>query len=337
MKILFKRYFLLFFVSLFFACSGNKFDVDTSQSKVEAKIMRLDLDLFNINKKEAATEIQKLKQKYGSFFDIYCTRIVPLCQNAEQINADIILRFISDHTVRSAFDSCYKEFPRDYDFDNLFSEAFSYYKFYFPQKNIPTVYTYISSFNYAVVTDSAYIGVGLDMYLGNRGSDFYNWLQIYNYNQANMHKSRIVADCMKAWAKMEFPYNDSIDNLLSKMIYEGRTLYFLDAMLPHEHDSLKIAYTNKQLSWCRAYEKDIWDYIIEQKILFSQSRLEIAKMIDNAPFSAYFGQNSAPRTGVFIGWQIVKAFAERNKNTSLNDLMKITNYQYILDNSHYKP
>ena len=37
---------------------------------------------------------------------------------------------------------------------------------------------------------------------------------------------------MMAWATQIYPYNDSVDNVLSRMIYHGQLTWFVDAMYP---------------------------------------------------------------------------------------------------------
>ena len=61
----------------------------------------------------------------------------------------------------------------------------------------------------------------------------------YNYLVVNMHPGKIVPDCMNFWAETEFLFNDSVDNLISHMIYKGMLMYFTEAMLPDYPDSLK--------------------------------------------------------------------------------------------------
>jgi hypothetical protein len=38
------------------------------------------------------------------------------------------------------------------------------------------------------------------------------------------------------------------------IISQGKLMYFVDAMLPDMHDSLKIGYTAAQLKWCQNNE-----------------------------------------------------------------------------------
>jgi hypothetical protein len=61
------------------------------------------------------------------------------------------------------------------------------------------------------------------------------------------------------------------------------------------------------------------------------------KFIFESPFTSYFGEESSPRLGWFIGWKIANSFMERNGNIELPVLMNEYDAQKILQKSGYKP
>ncbi|PJB58994.1 MAG: gliding motility lipoprotein GldB, partial [Bacteroidetes bacterium CG_4_9_14_3_um_filter_41_19] len=56
-----------------------------------------------------------------------------------------------------------------------------------------------------------------------------------------------------------------------------------------------------------------------------------------APFTTGFSNESAPRVGIWLGWQIVKAYHENHPEISLNELISNADTQEILQKSGYKP
>ncbi len=58
-----------------------------------------------------------------------------------------------------------------------------------------------------------------------------------------MHKEKIPSDVAYAWGASEFELSPNATTLLDNMIHQGKLMYFVDAMLPDEKDSLKIGYT----------------------------------------------------------------------------------------------
>ena len=102
-------------------------------------------------------------------------------------------------------------------------------------------------------------------------------------------------------------------------------------------DSLKIGFRKEQLNWCMAHESEMWNYLIEKKMLFSGDRMGQVRFINPAPFTAPFGQKSPGRTGVWLGWQIVKSYMKKNSKVSLKALMENNDYHKILNDSGYSP
>jgi hypothetical protein len=121
------------------------------------------------------------------------------------------------------------------------------------------------------------------------------------------------------------------------MIHQGKLMFFVDALLPEMQDSLKIGYTAKQIDWCERNEAQMWSQLIEYKMLYSNKRMDIIRYINNSPTTSGFPLESPGRTGVWIGWQIVRQYMEKFPETTLGDLMKNVDYQQILNDSKYFP
>jgi len=162
-------------------------------------------------------------------------------------------------------------------------------------------------------------------------------LGIPKYKTQNMVPQKIVPDVFYAWAITEFPFNENTNNLLSNMVYQGKLLYFTEAMNPNLPDSIIIGYTSQQLNWCKQNEANMWAYLAEKRLLYNSERLELRKYIGDGPFTNTFSHESPGRTGVWLGWQIVRSYMNKNHSTSLNDLMEMNNAQEILNNSAYFP
>ena len=73
------------------------------------------------------------------------------------------------------------------------------------------------------------------------------------------------------------------------------------------------------------------------ELLHTSDNNKIKKYLGDAPFVAGFPEGSPGRVGQWIGWQIVAAYMDKNKNVSLAQLMKTQNADLILQQSKYKP
>ena len=123
------------------------------------------------------------------------------------------------------------------------------------------------------------------------------------------------------------------------MIYNGKVLYCMDALMPETADTLKIGYTPAQLDWCQQNEANIWSYFLDQNLLYETDYLRMQKYLSEAPFTPGVGEGneSSPKLAVWTGWQIVREYMDRNPEITLKKLMEETDAQKILNASKYKP
>lgn len=327
--------FFLIIVLGFMACSRNPLKVDVSDISVNLKIKHLDADLLKLKPEEMPTAIPLLKKSYGDFFDIFTYQMIAI-GGAEQPNfAQMLSSFVTDSIIQQAKESVAQNIDT-LRFRKELETAFKHYKYYFPEKEIPKIYTCISGFNQSVVVAQNLMGVSFDKYLGAK-SPFYEKLALPAYKRRNMRPEKMVPDMMQAWADADWPKSDKENTLFSNMIQQGKVLYFLDAMFPKMNDTLKVGYTKKQLDFCRNNEAKMWTYLAEHKMLFTTDRMSIKRFIDDAPYTASFSEESPGRSGAWLGWQIVRAYMKAHPEVKLPDLMNNPNFQEILNQSGYQP
>ncbi len=330
-------FLVLLFISsiLFVSCESDKLKIDTSEINIDISITRLDNELFKVDTSKIWEEIHSLSIKYEPFWDLYTYQILNIGGTNNKLFATRLNEFVSDPVI---FDS-YKEAQKVYESSDFISDelnnAFKHFKYYFPDKKIPNVYTYIGGFNQSIVTDEAILGIGLDKYLGAE-CKFYQQLGLPKFSRKHLTKANIPIDCMRAWSAMEFPFNDSIDYLLNQMIYYGKQLYFLKAMMPEKHDSLIARYSNKDLNYCIENEKEMYAYLVENQFLYSSKYEDILRFTKDGPFTSGF-KNSPSRVGNWIGYQIVKSYIENKPNVTISQLMQISDHSAIFIASKYNP
>jgi gliding motility-associated lipoprotein GldB len=314
----------------------DQFDIDTSDIEVNIEIQRLDKDLFELDPAKIEEETEYLINKYGEFFELYNGRIINLGSPYKKEFPELLTGFVTDYTMNKVYQETKQVFPDLEPIEKEIEDGFKRYKYYFPEKLIPAVYSYIGGFNQSIVVADSIIGIGLDKYLGVE-CEFYNRLQTPNYLKQNMRPELIPVDVIKSWAITEFVYNDSMDNLVNNMIYHGKIQYLLDAVYPNIPDTLKFGFTGEQMRWCIANENQMWNYLIEEKLLFSTDYMLINKHINPAPFTSGYPNESPGRASVWLGWKIVQKYMQRNNDLTVHDLMFNNNYQEILSSSRYEP
>jgi len=317
-------------------CQRNPLKVDVSGIDLKLDIKRLDRDIFRLNADNLNTTIPELKRTYGSFFDAYNENVIAIGDPSDSLYATYLNTFLTDSVrmlTRVKIDSAFSDLTV---LEKKLEDGFRHYKYYFPKKTIPRVFTIISGFNQSVVMTRNAIGISLDNYLGAK-CPFYAMLALPEYKRENMRSDKIPTDVLYSWGISEFEFDESKNNLLSNMIYQGKMIYFLDAMFPDEPDYLKIGFQPEKLEWCIKNEPGMWTYLVEHKLLFDTERMNIVRFVGPAPFTSTFTKDSPGRTGVWLGWQIVKKYMKKNPGITLQALMAENDYQKILNESEYSP
>jgi gliding motility-associated lipoprotein GldB len=323
---------IIYTMLLVASCRQNPEQVDVSAIPVTVVAERFDEDLFSTK----GENISFLKNKYRNFFDLFCYKIINSGTPDTMLLKDRLRAFSTDADMMEVYALSEKNYHDFTVVNRQLTDAFRHYKYYFPKKMIPPVYAFISGFNYAVVAADSALGVGLDMYLGSEAK-YYPSLQYPHYKIVRMRKEYVAADCMRGWIQSEWEEDQTQSDLLSRMIYAGKILYCMNAMMPDVADSIKIGYTGSQLKWCTTNEKNTWSFFIDQKLLFTNDQNQVSKFINDGPTTNGFPKESPGAVGQWVGWKIVQAYMKNNTSVTLEQLMSNNDNKKILNDSKYKP
>jgi gliding motility-associated lipoprotein GldB len=338
-----KQIYLFFLISVLLGSCGRSKKIDVSNIPVNVKIERFDKEFYTMHTKPMAQEAAYLQKKYGVFYHDF----IALLLQDNDINTKDTAYFAKLRQVfagkpfidlKHDVDSVYPDVDKE---DAELTDAFRHIIYYFPQEKLPKIYAYFSGFEAQTVIGNAYFGIGLDLFLGANSRFYPSLTEAYpHYLSRNFNRQNIAPRVVEGIAREDmFPENDSNKTLLSKMIYNGKIMYFMDRVLPDVPDTTKIGYTSTQLKWCHDFESQIWAYFLDQNLLYESDYPKIQKYLTEAPFTPGLGENneSAPKLAVWTGWQIVRQYMDKHPQITLPELMSNNNAQKILDESKYRP
>ncbi|HKJ42683.1 MAG TPA: hypothetical protein VKA27_11355 [Sunxiuqinia sp.] len=317
-----------------FACQNNPLKVDVSDVKVNLNFKSYDDDLFAASG-HLEQSISKLQKEYGNFFTLFNYRMIGIGGPDSSSFYPQLKSFLNDTLIVSLKKKVDQRIDKK-QLKDEFTDAFKHYRYYFPNKAIPNIYTCVSGLNQSIIVADSLIGISLDKFLG-MDCKYYPRLGLPEYKIRNMYPGKIVPDAMHFWGQTEYPISNSASKVIDHMIYQGMLLYYEDAMMPDVPDTVKIGYTKKQLDFCIASEQGMWTYLAEHNLLFSTKRMDIKRYVGDGPYTSSFSPKSPGRVGAWLGWQIVKAYMKKNPKVSLKELMQTKDYLGILNNSGYQP
>lgn len=326
------------FSFLFVSCHKNsqRYTFEkSSDNKIEIKISRFDKDLVKMDTKNGLNSVKGLYRKYPEFMSAFINNVLEVDERDTIKVADHLLRFVSDTAFYKINEKTLQTFDDVTDIEKDLSGAFTYVHQYFPDMKIPTIYFFVSGFNRAVLMTDDFVGVGVDFYLG---ADYAPYKEFtYDYLLYNMRRDMLSIDVVSASLFRYFSFDGNQNRLIDNMLYRGKIIYLAASVMPDKKMDDVIGYSPDQMKWAQEYESEVWKAIVGQKDLFSTNVKLIGKYLNDAPFTTPISQESPGRLGIYIGFKIVESYMQKNKNVSIQDLMKMTDYQQMLQNSGYQP
>ena len=317
----------LVFIGIFF--SNNKVD------RIDLTVNRFEQELFSINPENIIEKLNMWEEDFGSFAQIFTMQIIQIPYGDKVQYYNNLLAFVQNKDMREAYDSTallYSDFS-DLEYD--LEAAFSRFAIAFPSYSIPEITTFFGGFNYGVVTYDNNIGIGLENFLGEN-SKYYKYLGDAEYLRFQKQKRFILSNVMEVWFDEYFQKNLVGRDLLSQMIYKGKMMYFLDKMLPELSMEDKFRFNREQMVWVEENEASVWEYFIEEDLLFSKKESEFRSFLNYAPFSKGMPKEAPARIAYFIGYRMVNQYMKNNK-IEIEELIRLSDSRDFLRKSRYKP
>jgi gliding motility-associated lipoprotein GldB len=298
-----------------------------SKLNSEAEDLSIDLELVRFDQEFAqasAMDLPRLKNNFPRLF-------------LEQVPDSLWISKMQSDLQKEIHAEVNQAFPNfDKEKEDL-ERFFKYAKYYFPSYKLPKVYTLAEEVNYRnklVLTEDLLL-ISLDNYLGQ---DHKFYVGLADYIAFQQDKRFLLSDVAEAFAKQHIDEKRS-RKFMSEMIYYGKILYLKGLLIPFESDAAKLYYSEDQLQWAEENETQIWSFFVERNLIYSTDSTLEDRFINLAPYSKFYLEldaESSPRIGQYIGWQIVKAFMNKNPNTSIKELLNMES-DAIFKKSNYKP
>ncbi len=347
------HYCIVFFAVIFiFGSCGNNAEKtpDLSSVKVALSTQRFDKDIYAIDTNHIAAGLQKLQQKYPDFLNFFLDTMMGLKVYSNfSDTAKGIREGVHEYLTFPDFvhlqDSIVKYYPDTKDVDAELSKGFQYIKYYLPFIKTPKVYYVNGSLinTPASAVDSNISTVCLDMYLGPQ-FPFYASVGVPSYMGPHLRKSYIPVAVFRSTYQAVYPFKGEEKTLLDMMIQRGKEQYFLHKIMPTAPDSVLFGFTGIQIKWCEKNEVELYNFFIQQNLLYNKQESAVVPYIVDGPFARGIGTATDPgnptpgNVGTWMGYRIVSAYMNQNTNITLKELLT-SNIEpaKLLEAAHYKP
>ncbi len=321
----FFRYFLFVIIFSFTLLSckkdaENRWQVDISDPSQKVEVKDISAEFYNLN-----IPLAEFQKKYEWF-------------QGTVSDEDYAIR-----RADSAEAKIYKDAIAKIDIAKLNSELtdlFSHIKYYFPTFVQPQVYLFSSALQgimepvfYQNEKNMLFIDVS-----GFMGENNPRYKGLEQYYQTSMNPQNIVPKVSEIFAESFVAPQYDHQKFIDELIYNGKIQILQDAFLPNFPDYLKINYNQQQYEWALANEANIWNYFVENNLVFSDDTRLQERFIKPGPFSKFYTEidnESSPQIGIFSGWQICRKFFDTRPEVKLTDFLQMDS-QTIFNESNYK-
>ncbi len=328
---------LLTLIPFFTSCTKNRLKVDLSGIEVDYRSHRLDRELFHTESGDFKDLNSSLHERYRDFYEDFLSQIIRIGHPTQPMVSIQLEAFVNDHNWRETQKHIDAAFPDMQAYDRELEQAFRYYRYHFPDAVIPQVVYYNSGFNVGVFPADEWLGAGLEWFLGSENPVIQR-LAPENFPQ--YFKDKLIPDYLvnnvaKGWLMVNHQNLVTKEDFITMLMFHGKVMYLLDAIFPDVNDAIKINYSDEALDWCKRNEYNMWTHLIEADLLYSTSAKDLAGFFNDGPFTPAFQQKSPSRTGVWLGWQIIRQYMDKNPDVTLSMMLREENPQKIL--KYYKP
>lgn len=184
--------------------------------------------------------------------------------------------------------------------------------------------------------DSVIAFVGLDNFLG-AGYPGYN--AIPGYQRVLMEQRQLGVSYANALVEGRILQNFNDPSLLGQMVYHGKRHLAVEAVMDEVPAHEVLGYSLEEYDFLVENERQIWEVLVREKLLFSTDVMVRQRLVEPAPFSKMGTAMDAEipgRVAQFIGYRMMRSFAIKSE-LALEELLKIRDAQRILRDAQYKP
>ncbi len=345
-----KNLISVFFIVVLISCNNDDTAPDVSGIKIDLNVQRFEQDFFAIDSNNTKTGLPALQNKYPVFLPLFVNHVLGLgpLVDSNQLLFEGSKRFL--HLNKPVYEKSQELYNNFNSTKEELTNGFRYVKFYYPSFQVPAILTTVGPMDaLAPMSNNEpspnymgenFLAIGLQFYLGK---DF----SIYNdpgyissiapqYRSRRFSKEFIAADVFKLVIDDLYPDSSNRYPLIERFIEKGKRLYLLNQFLPAANDTLLIGYTGKQLNWCKENERSIYNFFIQQNLLFAIDPALTQNFTTDGPSTQGMPEESPGNIGAYLGWEIVKAYIKKNPGVN-PDRMMLTSNKKIFEESGYKP
>ena len=299
---------------------------------------RLDQVLFNLDTIHIKDTLLGMNPRYPFISEVLLQQMLAI--DSSNIEAALLSFLTAYRPIFTAVQKINAPVSAHPQLQTLFKNV----HYYFPEYPLPKKIIYfigpLDGFGNSIGAD--YMAIGLQMFLGDTSS-WYQSEQIKKYFPPYMSRNFtprfIPITAAKNLLQDIAPNSNLTQGLIIEMIEMGKRQYILKKVLPENNDADLFGYSASQYAATIKAEQDIWNYLLKMNLVYAKDPKVASQLLNEGPFSLYFGNEIPGNVGIFIGYQIVKSWMEQQSEKEQSNLIALLQLpaEKIFAESKYKP
>ncbi len=344
---LIKRLYVLLLIvtAMLLSSCGGENNIKRVDDGIE--IIRYDKLVFGLDTNKIKEEFDSIKSEYPKMTDIFFKKVLdmPGYNSDDSIFFSELKIFVSDTSMVDLYKLCFKEFGDMDDIRHEFKVVFDRARKIDKNIEIPKIYSFVSGFAMQrfIFDDKGgpALAFGEDMFLGKafnyglleRGQGTFSDYFVRTYN-----RKHLVKKVLELWLD-DVIGEPTGARAIDQIIKNGKKLYIIKQLIPDIQDTILLDYSQEQMDWLRNNEQELWSFFIKKNLFFTTDDYEIKRLVSPAPNSQALGmpRKSPGYTGNYLGYRIVEAYMKRNKEKTIESLIRDKKAEKILSKSKFKP
>lgn len=252
---------------------------------------------------------------------------------SDSVNLLRIRYFMEDPVVENAYTGIERTYGDGKGLHRELARLFGRTQAFFPDFKAPEVYTYISYYDFVnrILYHDSILTVALDLYLDDHAGAM-DEAGIPRYLSRRFNSAHLLPDIARVIGASRIQYPEKV-SLLDYIASDGKLVYFMTQVLPEADMEHILGFSHEEYLWCKAHEKEVWQYMVQQNLLFETDPFKFRYFVNEGPFNPLL-QGAPARLSQFIGWRIAERYVKKNHaefSTLLacppRDLLRMSGYK----------
>ncbi len=311
---MYKWLFLIGGWSLLTGCGSDALEADISNVQLKIDYVNMDSLIVHTPNENRQLKFVELYEKYPGVVSYNLSYSLGINNLMDSTFADRCNEFYSSAYISKLEKRISEKFPNLPQRHAKIVDGFKRLKVHFPTQKLPKAICYSNSyFSASAFCTENELSMGLERYLGSN-TDVIKELpadQFYEWIKKAMDPQYLERDAVCAWAYTHMVPEKEAPYTIEAIINWGKILLITEAAYPDMPKHQLLRYSEKDYNWALTNERDFWEYLVKEKILFQKDETLQHNLLGEAPFTAGLPKKGPDRLGQFLGWRILHSYMEQ--------------------------